>query len=71
MSKKQSKRKAVESQSILPGILTEREVFCAMMRKIGAKGGAVNSPAQQETRMIALQKAWEVRRQQGREKRKK
>ena len=66
MSKKQTKRKLAESQSILPGILTERDVFCSMMRKIGARGGAVNSKTQQETRMKALEKAWEIRRQQGR-----
>ena len=39
-----------ESQAVLPGILTEKDIFRQMMRKIGARGGAKNTSAQQEHR---------------------
>ncbi len=52
MSKRTKATKA--EQVIMTGILTEEDIFRAMMRKHGAKGGSRNTPAQQAVRMKAI-----------------
>lgn len=60
-----SKRKQVEIESgshgdpqqiIMTGVLTEMDIFRAMMRKIAAKGGSACSPAQTAHRKRAMAK---------------
>jgi len=43
-------------QLILGGILTERDIFRAIMRKIGARGGSACTPAQTEHRKRSMAK---------------
>ena len=45
-----------EEQTLFPGVLTEMDVFRAMMRKLGAKGGAANTKAQKEHRLKVMKK---------------
>ena len=44
--RKQLAFKTKSEQTIMTGILTEEDIFSAMMRKYGARGGGKNSPAQ-------------------------
>jgi len=55
-----SKEKA--EQTLLPGVVTEQEVFRSMMRKIGAKGGRARTAKKQDASRRNLQKALEARR---------
>jgi len=43
-------------QIIMTGVVTEDDIFRAMMRKHGAKGGAVCSPAQTASRKRCMEK---------------
>lgn len=49
-------RRGEDEQLIMGGILTEMDIFRAMMRKYGSRGGAVCSPAQTEHRKRAMAK---------------
>lgn len=44
-------------QILLPGTVTERDVFKRVMRRIGGRGGSRNTEAQNEARRANMQKA--------------
>jgi len=58
---KKTKSGADASQLLLSGTLTEDQVFRQVMRKLGAKGGSVNSKAQEAARRRNLLAANERR----------
>jgi len=53
--RKQLAFKTKSEQTIMTGILTEEDIFSAMMRKYGARGGGKNSPAQMAWRKKAME----------------
>jgi len=47
----------VTEQLIMAGVVSEKDIFRSMMKKIGAKGGNANSDAQQKARHLNIRKA--------------
>ncbi len=58
-------------QVIMTGILTEEDIFRAMMRKYGAKGGSRNTPAQRAVRMKAINEVNRRKKERAKAKREK
>jgi len=63
-----TKSDELSDQLLMPGVLSERDIFLSCMKRLGSKGGRANTPAQMEARRLSMLKINENRK--GKKKRK-